>query len=286
MRTIGFTCLAGPYGAILAALCRIRATAPRRFNHISFELSAEIGFSPASIPIGPQSWRGQNSPRVARMSFEANKIAGAILVAHDSRDGVGHPRQHAGAAARCSTRTPTQSPARRRAAESTGAPAAPAGPEPIAPLLAAASADAGKSDAKLCAACHTFDKGGPNRIGPNLYGVVGDEIAHDRGGFAFSAALKAKGKGRPGRPTSQRLAVQAAGLRQGHQDDLRRPAQGQGPRQRHRLSQFAERQPQAARAARRRRSCRRRAPPAAAAPRLPSPRQRPRRLPRAARRGK
>ncbi len=33
----------------------------------------------------------------------------------------------------------------------------------------------------------------PNRVGPNLYGVVGDEIAHDRGGYAFSDALKKKG---------------------------------------------------------------------------------------------
>lgn len=68
-----------------------------------------------------------------------------------------------------------------------------AGPEPLGPLLAAASVDAGKSAAKPCAVCHTFDKGGPNCVGPNLYGVVGDEIAHDRGGFAFSDALKKKG---------------------------------------------------------------------------------------------
>ena len=80
------------------------------------------------------------------------------------------------------------------------APAAPAassqpaaGPEPLGPLLASASVDAGKDVAKKCAACHTFDKGGPNRVGPNLYGIVGDDIAHDRGGYAFSDALKKKG---------------------------------------------------------------------------------------------
>jgi cytochrome c len=60
-------------------------------------------------------------------------------------------------------------------------------------LHAAAKVDAGKATAKVCQTCHTFEKGGPNRIGPNLYGIVGDEIAHDRGGFAFSDALKKKG---------------------------------------------------------------------------------------------
>ena len=68
-----------------------------------------------------------------------------------------------------------------------------AGPESLGPLLASASVDAGKDVAKKCAACHTFDKGGPNRVGPNLYGVFDGPVAEDRGGFAFSAALKKKG---------------------------------------------------------------------------------------------
>ena len=73
------------------------------------------------------------------------------------------------------------------------APAAEAGPEPIAPLLAAANVDAGKTVAKKCVACHTFDKGGRNGVGPNLWSVVGDEVAHERGGYSFSSALKQKG---------------------------------------------------------------------------------------------
>ncbi|HMK68817.1 MAG TPA: cytochrome c family protein [Stellaceae bacterium] len=73
------------------------------------------------------------------------------------------------------------------------APAAEKGPDPIGPLLAAASVDAGKTVAKKCVACHTFDKGGRNGVGPNLWSVVGDEVAHDRGGYSFSSALQKKG---------------------------------------------------------------------------------------------
>jgi cytochrome c len=64
--------------------------------------------------------------------------------------------------------------------------------EPIETLLAAATAERGENAAKKCAACHTFAKGEPNRIGPNLFGVVGRPKA-SIAGFNYSAALKAKG---------------------------------------------------------------------------------------------
>ncbi len=61
---------------------------------------------------------------------------------------------------------------------------------PVSPLLAAADTGAGERLFRRCTACHSVDKGGPNKIGPNLWGILGREPGtHD--GFAYSAALQA-----------------------------------------------------------------------------------------------
>ena len=73
-----------------------------------------------------------------------------------------------------------------------GAAAAPAAAEePIEKLLAAATVEKGENSAKKCAACHTFGKGEPNKVGPNLFGIIGREHA-SVAGFNYSAAMKAK----------------------------------------------------------------------------------------------
>ena len=74
-----------------------------------------------------------------------------------------------------------------------GGEAAKAAPEqPIETLLASADIKRGENSAKKCVACHTFEKGGPNKVGPNLWGVVGRPRASEAG-FNYSAAMKAKG---------------------------------------------------------------------------------------------
>lgn len=61
----------------------------------------------------------------------------------------------------------------------------------IAALLASADPEEGKSAARACQACHTFDQGGAHRVGPNLWNVVGRPIAGAEG-YSYSDALKAK----------------------------------------------------------------------------------------------
>jgi len=72
-----------------------------------------------------------------------------------------------------------------------------AGPtiEPIAGLLASVDTAAGQKVAKKCAACHTFDKGGKKKVGPNLYGIVTRAVgAAD--GFSYSSAMKEYAEGK------------------------------------------------------------------------------------------
>lgn len=58
-------------------------------------------------------------------------------------------------------------------------------------LLAAADPKKGEAAARACAACHIFVKGGPNKVGPNLWGVVGRPHASVPN-FPYSEAMKAK----------------------------------------------------------------------------------------------
>lgn len=49
--------------------------------------------------------------------------------------------------------------------------------------------DQGRKTYRLCQSCHTLQEGGPNLVGPNLYGIFGKEIGTTEG-FAYSPALQ------------------------------------------------------------------------------------------------
>ena len=62
----------------------------------------------------------------------------------------------------------------------------------LAALIAAADMSKGEREFSKCRACHTIEKGGANKLGPNLYGVMGRTVAA-ADGFAYSSALTGYG---------------------------------------------------------------------------------------------
>jgi cytochrome c len=122
-------------------------------------------------------------------SFELNKILGALLgcclvllALNITAGAIFAPEKPAKPGSDIAVKKHEASPA-----------AGPAEPsQPIEVLLANATADKGAATAQQCQACHTFEKGGPIRVGPNLWGIV-DRPRASEAGFNYSAAMKAKG---------------------------------------------------------------------------------------------
>lgn len=56
-------------------------------------------------------------------------------------------------------------------------------------MMAEASASSGERRAALCKSCHTFEEGGANGTGPNLWNIVGRPVA-SVSGFNYSSALQ------------------------------------------------------------------------------------------------
>lgn len=66
-------------------------------------------------------------------------------------------------------------------------------PEPdLGTMLAEANPTRGEAAVRTCTSCHSFNEGGPNGTGPNLWGVVGRPVASHEG-FGYSRAMQAFG---------------------------------------------------------------------------------------------
>ncbi len=61
----------------------------------------------------------------------------------------------------------------------------------IGKIMAEANAEDGKKVFNKCAVCHTSEKGGANKVGPNLWGIIGSKFAHSEQ-FKYSDAMQKK----------------------------------------------------------------------------------------------
>lgn len=121
-------------------------------------------------------------------SFEVNKLLGALLgtvfvvmsiaIVSDAIFYSPHPEKEGFAI------EATEEPAGGEAAGGENQ-----APQPIGPLIAAADPKAGEAIFKRCQTCHTAEKGGANKTGPDLWDVVNRPIASHEG-FAYSAGMK------------------------------------------------------------------------------------------------
>ena len=128
-------------------------------------------------------------------SFEFNKIAGgvlsALLVIFASKTLIGIAQSGHGHDEHAKPGYALPMP-KEGAASAVAAPAAAAfNAGQVVAQISKASVEGGQAVFKKCGACHTGEKGGPNKVGPNLWGIVGRKGGSHEG-FAYSEGMKAQ----------------------------------------------------------------------------------------------
>ena len=106
-------------------------------------------------------------------------------------EGAPEPAEVQEAAAETAPAAEAEPVAEAEPAAETPAAEAPAASGIIA-LVAAADVAAGQKIARKCVACHTVTAGGANKVGPNLWDIVGADLA-SREGYKYSSALSGMG---------------------------------------------------------------------------------------------
>ncbi|MGB3022230.1 MAG: cytochrome c family protein, partial [Methyloceanibacter sp.] len=189
-------------GETAAAVCKVchgfeagapSPIGPNLHNVVGRKIASVEGFnySPALKAKSDETWTYEH---IDALIHKPAEFASGTLMAFP---GVPDAKQRADVILFLRTKTdnPPPLPEPKAAAPATAegqAPEAakPAGPDVIA-LVVAGDPTKGEAAAAVCKVCHSVDKGAPSPIGPNLYGVVGRDIASVEG-FNYSPALKAK----------------------------------------------------------------------------------------------
>ena len=121
-------------------------------------------------------------------SFEFNKIAGAVLGLLLLMMGTGIVAEFIFAG----PKVKVEGYALPGGEEAAAAPKAEAPAESAAPIavrLKTADVARGQAGVKACQACHNFEKGAANKVGPVLWNIV-ERVKGSADGFNYSAALK------------------------------------------------------------------------------------------------
>lgn len=189
-------------GETAAAVCKVchgfeagapSPIGPNLHNVVGRKIASVEGFnySPALKAKSDETWTYEH---IDALIHKPAEFASGTLMAFP---GVPDAKQRADVILFLRTKTDNPPPlpepkaAAPATAEGQAAEAAkPAGPDVIA-LVVAGDPTKGEAAAAVCKVCHSVDKGAPSPIGPNLYGVVGRDIASVEG-FNYSPALKAK----------------------------------------------------------------------------------------------